>query len=117
MELVAKPEPKNTWVAPPIIGAPESASLTPSSEYSFDVWPNCAYWLTLEAFCQEYRSYVHRLIHPIHKKFVSPYLTIDFKRDLDAEVVVKNQVAVASSLALYNRFRLREQRLEVALEP
>ena len=117
VELVAKPEPKDTWVAPPIIGSPESANLTPSSEYSFDVRPDCSYWLSLKAFRQEYRSYVHHLIHTIHKKFVSPYLTIDFKRDLDAEVVVKNQVAAASALALYNRFRLREQRLEVAQRP
>ena len=113
MELVAKPEPKDTWVAPPILGSPDSANSTSSSEYSFDVRPDCSYWLSLKAFRQEYRSYVHHLIHTIHKKFVSPYLTIDFKRDLDAEVVVKNQVAAASALALYNRFRLREQRLEV----
>ena len=113
VELVAKPEAKDTWVAPPIVEGPESISLISSSEYSFDVRPDCSYWLSLKAFSQEYRSYVHQLIHTIHKKFISPYLTIDFKRDLDAEVVVKNQVAAASSLALYNRFRLREQRLEL----
>ena len=104
-------------MAPPIIGSPESANSTPSSEYSCDVRPDCSYWLSPKAFRQEYRSYVHHLIHTIHKKFVSPYLTIDFKRDLDAEVVVKNQVAAASALALHNRFRLREQRLEVAQRP
>ena len=117
VELVAKPEAKDTWLAPPIIGGPESTNLTSISEYSFDVRPDCSYWLSLKAFRQDYRSYVHHWIHTIHKKFVRPYLTIDSKRDLDAEVVVKNQVAAASALALYNRFRLREQRLEVAQRP
>ena len=89
------------------------AYLILSSEYSFDVRPDCSYWLSLRAFNLEYQSYVHQLIHTIHNEFISPYLTIEFKRDLEAEVVVKNQVAAASSLALYNRFRLREQRLEL----
>ena len=113
VELVAKPESKDRWAAPPIIKGLESGNLISTSEYSFHVRPDCSYWLSLKAFSQEYQSYVHQLIHTIHKKFVSSYFTIEFKRDLDAEVVVKNQVAAASSLALYNHFCLREQRLEL----
>lgn len=117
VELVVKPGSKGTWVAPPIIQDLEPATLSSSSEYSFDVRPDCSYWLSLKAISQEYRSHVHRLIYTIHQKFISPYLTIEFKRDLDAEVVVKNQVAAAASLALYNRFRLRERRLSVMEKP
>ena len=71
----------------------------------------------MKAFSQAYRSDVHRWIHTIHEEFISPYLTIEFKRDLDAEIVSKNQVAAASSLALHNRFRLREKRLSVMQKP
>ena len=117
VELVVKPESKHTWVAPPIVDGSESADLFSSSEYSFDIRPDCSYWLNLKAFNEEYRSYVHRVIHTVYKRFISPYLTIEFKRDLDAETIVKNQVAAASALALYNRFRLREQRLEVTGKP
>ena len=117
VELVAKPEPKHTWAAPPIIEGLESANLSSSSEYSFDVRPDCSYWLGLKAFNPEHQSEVHRLIPTIHREFISPYFTIEFKRDLDAEVVVKNQVAAASSLALYNRFRLREKRPSVMQKP
>ena len=117
VELVAKPESKAIWVAPPIIEDLQSATLSSSSEYSFDVRPDCSYWLGLKAFSHAYRADVHLLIYTIYRKSISPYFTIEFKRDLEAEIVVKNQVAAASSLALYNRFRLRERRLAVMEEP
>ena len=117
VELVTKPESTGTWVAPPIIENLESTTLSSSSDFSFDVRPDCSYWLGMKAFSQTYRDDVPRWIHTIYDEFISPYLTVEFKRDLDAEFVSKNQVAAASSLALHNRFRLREKRFSVMQKP
>ena len=41
-------------------------------------------------------------------------MTIEFKKDDFDDVVAENQVAAASSVSLYNRFRLKEKALRVS---
>lgn len=50
----------------------------------------------------------------INRRITSPYLTVEFKKDETEEIVAECKEAAASSLALYNRFCLREKALKVS---
>lgn len=114
IELVAK-STTASWNRPPLVGK-EYARLgdTPSTEYDFDLRPDCAYWLSLQAFALEYMLHVQEHTLVVNETITCPYPTIGFKRD-DSEVqVALNQVAAATALALYNRFLLRKESLDAA---
>ena len=110
LELVAKPEPKDTWEAPPIIEGSESANIIPSSEYFFDLRLDCAYWVSLQGTDKKLRYTIETIVHTIYGNFTSPYFTIEFKKDNQESEVALNRLAGASALALYNRFCLRQKR-------
>jgi hypothetical protein len=114
IELVTKPGSKR-WICPPTVGKGHTdSSGVPAAEYAFDLRPDCAYWLSLQAFSQVYKVQIGQHTYVINRKITCPYLTIEFKRDASEETAASNQVAAAGALALYNRFRLREQSLKLA---
>lgn len=113
IELVAKPTPF-VWKRPPLVGKHAKAGDTPYTNYEFDLRPDCAYWLSLQAINPEYRTQVKEHILVLNKTITSPYLTIEFKRDDSEEQVAWKQVAGAASVALYNRFLLRQRMLEAS---
>jgi hypothetical protein len=51
IELVAKPSVDHKWTKPPVLFSGSSAQF-----YSFDIRPDCAYWLSLQAFNKNWRS-------------------------------------------------------------
>lgn len=111
VQLVAKPvfKPISNWLPPPIIS---NNTPDPSPEYEFDLRPDCAFWLSLQAFNQEYVTQLQRMVSVIKKRMTCPYLTIEFKKDDALEQAALNQVAGAAALALYNRFFLRKKTIE-----
>lgn len=48
----------------------------------------------------------------MHDGITCSYLTVEFKRDDSTLTAAINQVATASALALYNRFLLKQKRLQ-----
>lgn len=111
IELVAKPT-VNVWTRPPLVGKHAKAGDTSYTNYEFDLRPDCAYWLSLQAFNPDYRTQVKEYVLVLNRTITCPYLTIEFKRDDSEEQVAWNQVAAAAALALYNRFQLRQEVLE-----
>jgi hypothetical protein len=99
------------WLPPPLVSGEESEGK------DFNLRPDCAYWLSLLAFSNNYRGLVNIAAYTVDNRITCPYLTIEFKKtDLKVEQAV-NQVIAASALALYNRFRLKERRLNVTMKP
>ena len=114
IELVAKPT-TNSWKRPPLIGKQhERMADTLFTDYDFDLRPDCAYWLSLQAFSLECMHHVEENTFVVNETVTCPYLTVEFKRDDTEEQVAFNQVAAAAALALYNRFRLRKKSLDLA---
>lgn len=112
VELVTKPGTKR-WDCPPTVGLTGSRGV-PAADYAFDLRPDCAYWLSMQAFSQKYKVQIGQHVYVVNGKITCHYLTIEFKRDATEETAASNQVAAAGALALYNRFRLREQSLKLA---
>lgn len=106
-------ESETWWQAPPILPTHES---NPSNKrFRFDLRPDRAYWLSTMAFNSNYIARFTKYVFLTRKRSITcPYLTIEFKRDSDngMEFRARNQVAAAGSLALYNRSRLKVERLK-----
>jgi len=99
------------WLPPPLLSGEKSEGK------DFNLRPDCAYWQSLLAFSNAYRDLVNIEAYMVDNRITCPYLTIEFKKtDLKVEQAV-NQVIAASALALYNRFRLKERRLNVTKKP
>ena len=113
LELVAKPEPDTLWKAPPVLEDLCSATDLSRSDYSFDLRPDCAYWLSLRAFNPDYLGEVENWAMVIQEEVTCPYVTVEFKKDNLAEARATSQVAAAASVALYNRYQVRKKRLEL----
>ena len=109
LELVAKPNEGSfkCWLSPPILKNKYS-----TKTYDFDIRPDCAYWLSLQAFNTNYATKVQHWAFVVKNRVTCPYLFIEFKKDDNDFSTAKNQLAVAASLALYNRFNLRIQRIK-----
>ncbi|GME37880.1 hypothetical protein GTA08_BOTSDO12565 [Neofusicoccum parvum] len=61
---------------------------------------------------QGFRTKVPYHITVIQKRAMCPYFTVEFKKDSEAGIATAcNQVAVASCIALYNRWKLRRTRV------
>lgn len=114
LELCAVPDDgaNSKWRAPPYV-----TENTSWNHYSFDIRPDCSYWLSLQAFNPEYGAQVNDYAYVKHEKITSPYLTIEFKRDTANAQKAEWQVAAASSVALYNRYCLRVDALQVCGRP
>ncbi|KAI0868118.1 hypothetical protein GGS24DRAFT_228317 [Hypoxylon argillaceum] len=104
LQFVCKP-PQDGWHIPPLIHPPKK-------RYEWDIRPDCAYYVSLQAFKSELRAAIQHHVSVTQQRAFSPYLTIEFKRDEGSIATARYQVAVASSIALYNRFRLKAAALE-----
>ena len=113
LEFTAKPG-RHTWLAPPLVGE-DFTNLGPTiTNYAFDLRPDCAYWLSLQAFDAGYMIQVQEWTFVAKRRVTCSYLTIEFKKDDFDEDSAINQVAAASALALYNRFLLRKASLKAS---
>jgi len=50
----------------------------------------------------------------VQRRAFCPYLTIEFKKDEETLATARYQVAVASAIALYNRYRLKNCALQMS---
>jgi len=109
LKRVLKPQ-SELWAAPPLL----QTMLEPREDYAFDIQPDCMYWISLQAFNPEYREAVAGYVHvnDLTEGLLCPYLTVEFSEDAAGSVKASQKIAVAGSLALYNRYMLRKKRLE-----
>ncbi|KAL9116464.1 MAG: hypothetical protein Q9187_007011, partial [Circinaria calcarea] len=107
--LVAIPDDDMLWQIPPVLEGRQG------TDWSFDLRPDCSYWLSLRAFNPRYRGgHLRNAAYVVNNRITCPYFTVEFKRDGDGQSVAINQVAAAGSLALYNRYRLRNDALKAS---
>ena len=112
LQLVVKADRNSLWKIPPLIFDPKSVRQKGYQEYNFDIRPDCCYWLNVFAYNQEYVSQVETWTYVHQQEITCPYLTIEFKRDHASEEQARLQVVAAAAVALYNRFELRNRRLQ-----
>ena len=110
IQLVAKPE--KGWEQPPVLDR-----TAPHKPCNFDIRPDCSYSVSLQAFNPVYRKTVGEYVSVRKDRILCPYLTIEFKKDDSTLRKARNQVAVASALALYNRWKLKKDRLDAVKKP
>ncbi|KAJ8127909.1 hypothetical protein O1611_g5726 [Lasiodiplodia mahajangana] len=104
LQLVQKPIP-GTWKAP--------TQLTSSEKhYEWDIRPDCAYYISLRVFPPSFRHDVRKFVSVVQDRACCPYLTIEFKKHLEAPQATTNRVAIASAIALYNRWHLKNKALQ-----
>ncbi|KAI0116450.1 hypothetical protein GGR51DRAFT_501348 [Nemania sp. FL0031] len=104
LQLVCKPS-QLEWQIPPLI-------YPLKKRYEWDIRPDCAYYVSLQAFKSDFRTNVREHICVIQHRAFCPYLTIEFKKDGDSLDTACYQVAIASTIALYNRYRLKARALQ-----
>lgn len=107
LQPVLKPK-GDLWSEPPVTYT--NVSIRP---YAFDIRPDCAYWISLQAFSSRYRHVAKSVvdIYNAEEGMLCPYLTVEFKKDASDPKKAEHQVAAAGSLALYNRWSLHMRRL------
>lgn len=108
--VILKPGVASTlyWDSPDIIKRPPEGVRF----YNWDIRPDLTYWLSMVNFPQSYRNDVKEHMMVLGDYRFSPYFTSGFKREpLDEPVKAQDQIAVAATLALYNRCKLKVKRL------
>ncbi|KAI0197085.1 hypothetical protein EV127DRAFT_1189 [Xylaria flabelliformis] len=99
--------PPNAFLAPPrqdLLG----------KQYDWDIHPDCAYYISLSAFNEGNRETVSVYYPTVYGRAFCSYLSIEFKKDNQDIHTAKNQIAIASSLSLYNRWCLKRDVLELS---
>ena len=111
IQLITKPSDlgNGVWSRPPLVGSNDNNS---DCNYDFELPPDCSYWVSLQGFNPNYRDQIDLFTCVNQEKFTCPYFTVEFKKDNSGVACVQNQVASAGSIALYNRYCLRKQRLQ-----
>lgn len=113
LEWGPKPDDKNLY-PPPQVNGPELTQ----PPFAFNMKPDCTYWLTLCRMNPRYRSMASRLTYTLPQiQAMAPYLTIEFKKDDQDYEVAENQLAASVAVILYNRVRLRCDRLQACQTP
>ena len=107
LEFTCKPDEESHWIAPPILDNQDHPT------YTFDIRPDCTYWLSLHAFNSSYVGLVGKFVHVAQTRITCPYFTVEFKRDDTNIKKAEDQVATFGALALYNRYQLRHRRTTV----
>ncbi|KAH7026766.1 hypothetical protein B0J12DRAFT_584893 [Macrophomina phaseolina] len=102
VQPVCPPDESCYWAPPPLLVPPVAAQTT---QWSWDVRPDCSYWLSLDGFNQEYSFQVEGKTY-VKSQSICPYFTVEFKRTGESDEIATNQVAAAGAMALYNRFCL-----------
>ncbi|KAI0859205.1 hypothetical protein F4860DRAFT_483462 [Xylaria cubensis] len=102
-ENVCIPAGNKLWKIPPLQGP------TPKKPYSWDIRPDCSYGFSLQAFGRMSDTVEkHVVVH--EKTAVCRYLSTEFKKsNIYTEKTAKNQLIIASSISLYNRFLLKNE--------
>ncbi|KAJ8128085.1 hypothetical protein O1611_g5551 [Lasiodiplodia mahajangana] len=96
----------NSFLAPP--------RQDPSGkQYDWDIRPDCAYYISLEAFDEGERERVSMYYPTVYKRAFCSYLSIEFKKDNQDLRTAKNQIAIASSMSLYNRWCMKYNMLKL----
>ncbi|KAL9123904.1 MAG: hypothetical protein Q9217_006711 [Psora testacea] len=106
LEFVCKPNKGTEWEAPPLLSL---SGVQEYPTYTFDVRPDCSYWLSLHAFSSWYAEQAQTFLHIPQDRMTCPYLTVEFKRDDNDLDKAIDQAATSGALALYNRYRLRNR--------
>ncbi|GAP91050.2 hypothetical protein SAMD00023353_1502190 [Rosellinia necatrix] len=116
LRLACPPDEEN-WLPPPILDRDAAAAANDDDDdWSWDVRPDCAYWLSLAGFNPDYLFQVEACTF-VRRTATCPYLTVEFERDGQSEDVAVNRVAAAGSLALYGRWRLHSEARAAAPAP
>ncbi|KAI1430983.1 hypothetical protein GGR50DRAFT_698467 [Xylaria sp. CBS 124048] len=105
----------DTWESPPYI-ARIARIAPPEKQYEWDIRPDCAYYISLQAFPTTYRDKVDKFVSVVQKRAFAPYLTIEFKKENETAATTRNHLAAASAMALYNRWRLKSAALHHLLK-
>ena len=105
LEFVCKPDddPESLWRVPPLVVSQDYPT------YTFDIRPDCSYWISLHAFNSKYSGQMGGFVHVSQERMTCPYFTVEFKRDDTAARRGSVQAATFGALALYNRYLLRTQ--------
>jgi hypothetical protein len=119
VELVTKPQTVNVtkapvrnpspWWTPPLLDLAQ-----PHREYSYDIRPDCQYWLSLNFANPEYRRLYRDFVFENSGESVCPYFTVEFKKDKGSDETATNQLATAAALALHNRCILKHRYLQAS---
>jgi len=116
VELVTKPrtvDPRTParsptlWWSPPLL----DPSL-PNKPYSYDIRPDCQYWLSLKFANRQYKRLYKDFVFENDGEAVCPYFTIEFKKDNISHNTTTNQLATAPALVLHNRCILKHRYLQ-----
>jgi hypothetical protein len=99
-------DPHGQWLGPPV-----TKKNSDSKEFDFDIRPDCQYWLSVRAFNPKYTQLFTDYVFVRRRRITCPYFTIEFKKDDGSIPKAENQVATAAAVALYNRCRLKQDRL------
>ncbi|KAI0549751.1 hypothetical protein F4679DRAFT_545462 [Xylaria curta] len=83
-------------------------------QYNWDINPDCAYYISLSAFPAIQRSQIRNRLPTVYDQAFCSYFTIEFKKDNQDLCTANNQIAIASSLSLYNRWCLKRDALKVS---
>ncbi|KAL9612569.1 MAG: hypothetical protein Q9167_002819 [Letrouitia subvulpina] len=106
LEFPLKPDEDNHWEPPPFLSSSDKQKYP---TYTFDIRPDCNYWLSLHAFNSEYSGQMEGFVYVPQERMTCPYFTVEFKRDDSEMKKANNQAATSGALALYNRYRLRRR--------
>ena len=107
IELVAKSRDTEYWSSPPEIVKSDATVSPNTSDYDFDLRPDCSYWISVNGFSQATMQVVEDQCFVLKGGMTGSYTTIGFKQDVGSLDEAENQVAAAGSRALYDRFLLK----------
>ena len=109
LEFVCKQINETEWKTPAFLNSSLSTGNQEYPTYTFDVRPDCSYWLSLHAFSSGYIEQAQTFLNVPQHRITCPYFTVEFKRDdIDMEKAI-DQAAIFGSSTLYNRYRLRKR--------
>ncbi|KAI0859736.1 hypothetical protein F4860DRAFT_481323 [Xylaria cubensis] len=93
--------PKPLWEAPPLLGDEKK-------KYTWDNHPDCSFALSMQAFKHSVTPDVETCTVLFSNFAIYPYLSIEFKKTTTQTTKTAiHQLMVASTMALYNRYRLK----------
>lgn len=107
-----EPIPEEPWKAPPILLEEDK---TEPVELLCDIMPDCAYWVSVEAFGREFEDRMSKIrdyVYVVQQRILCPYFSIEHKPNSGDALKEKHQIATAAAIVLYNRYGLCKCRLE-----
>ncbi|EEU34837.1 uncharacterized protein NECHADRAFT_88424 [Fusarium vanettenii 77-13-4] len=108
LQLVCPPKESAHWRIPPLL----DETLAQETDWTWDIRPDCSYWLSLKGFNAKYRFHIQNATY-VRDSITCPYFTVEFKRDGESEDVAVRQACAAGAIALFNRYSLHIQARKV----